>query len=194
MAGGMNPGTRPRNPTPEHESERRLNMAKRSNNGAGTLYKRGGKGAWIAAWFDHDMKRRTRSTRTTDRAAAARILAKLVADAALRREGVIDARAEAVAVQQRRPVVEHLADWRAHLTAKGNVAAHVSNMHRMAVRLLDMAGAATLADVTATAIGEAVATLKRGGAALRTCNAHIRAVKGFTRAGRAVSVDAPATR
>src|SRR5262245_54606391 len=96
-------------------------MARRHRSkGHGTLFKRNGHGAWRAAWYDHEGRRRERSTRTTDRAAAERILAKRVADAALRREGVIDARAEAVTQQGHRPIADHLHDWRAALQAKAN--------------------------------------------------------------------------
>ncbi len=56
-------------------------MAKKRQRGnrQGSLYQRNNRGCWIAAWFDHDGKRRERSTRTTDKAAAERILRKRVA-------------------------------------------------------------------------------------------------------------------
>ena len=66
-------------------------MAKRTRSkGTGSLFKRNGRGSWIATWYDHEGRRREHSTRTTDKAAAERILSKHVTDAALRREGVID--------------------------------------------------------------------------------------------------------
>jgi hypothetical protein len=44
------------------------------------VFKRGGKtnrgGCYYVSWFDHDGKRQTRSTRTTDKATAERIGAK----------------------------------------------------------------------------------------------------------------------
>ncbi len=65
-----------------------------------TVFKRGGKnnrgGAYYISWYDHTGKRRTKSARTTDKATADRITAKLEADAALRREGVIDAALDAI--------------------------------------------------------------------------------------------------
>ena len=60
---------------------------KRRSHRQGTLFKRHGRGVWVAQWHDHAGKRMFRSTGTTDRAAAERILTKYVADAALRREG-----------------------------------------------------------------------------------------------------------
>lgn len=55
-----------------------------------TVYKRNGVGKYQIDWFDHTGKRRSKSSGTTDKAAANRIAAKLDADAALRRERVID--------------------------------------------------------------------------------------------------------
>ena len=56
---------------------------RRRGNGQGTLYRRTDHGPWLAAWYDHNDKRVERSTRTTDKAAAERILAKRVTDVAL---------------------------------------------------------------------------------------------------------------
>ncbi len=47
---------------------------KRRSHRQGTLFKRHGRGAWVAQWHDHAGKRMFRSTGTTDRAAAERIL------------------------------------------------------------------------------------------------------------------------
>ena len=59
-----------------------------------TIYKRGGKGnrggRYYISYFDHKGKRQSHSARTTDKATAERIAAKLEADAALRRDGVVD--------------------------------------------------------------------------------------------------------
>ncbi len=48
----------------------------RNTTGHGTLLKRKGAGCWIMPSYDHDGRRVTRSTKTTDRAAAQRIRAK----------------------------------------------------------------------------------------------------------------------
>ena len=109
--------------------------------GQGTLYKRDGRGPWIARWFDHAGKRRETSTRTTDKASAERLLAKRVADTALRRDGVIDARTDAYADAERRPLAEHLKNWREHLRAKGRTPKHVDMSVARAKALLIAAGA-----------------------------------------------------
>src|SRR4051794_28364868 len=112
-------------------------MAKRRqrSKGQGTLFKRDDRGPWLASWYDHTGKRRERSTRTTDKAAAERILSKLIADAALRREGVVDARADQYGAAERRPVSEHLNAWHAHLTAKGVTAKQVGMLRKPSIRL-----------------------------------------------------------
>ena len=107
-------------------------MTRKRGNGQGTLFRRND-GPWISRWYDHDGKRQERSTRTTDKTAAERILSKRVTDAALRRDGVIDFRAEAVTRQARRPIGQHLAAWRASLQAKGISPKRVSKAFGCAV-------------------------------------------------------------
>lgn len=91
-------------------------MGKRQRSkGSGNLIKRTPKGPWIALWYTHDGRRRQLSTKTTDRAAAAEILRKHVTDEALRRRGVVDPLAEAIADHARRPVAEQVDAWRESL-------------------------------------------------------------------------------
>ncbi len=88
--------------------------------GAGTLYRRKPKGPWIARWFDHTGRRRETSTRTTDRVAAERILAKRVADAAIRRDGVIDARRDRYIEEARKTLAEHFTEYDDYLRVHVN--------------------------------------------------------------------------
>src|SRR5579862_717148 len=94
-----------------------------------TVFKRGGKhnrnGYWYIQWFDHDGERHTKCAKTTDKAAAERIAAKLESDTALRRDGVINSALERFALEERRPLAEHLADFEANLSAKLNTPKHV---------------------------------------------------------------------
>ena len=78
-----------------------------------TVYKRNGKGYWWIGWTDEQGKRRAKSSRTTDKRAAERIVAKLEAAARLRAEGVIDPRADRFAKEAHRPLSEHIADYEA---------------------------------------------------------------------------------
>ena len=67
----------------------------------GSIFKRGGKGNrhgyWYIQWRDYTGKRRSKCTKTTDKASAERIVRKLEADSSLRREGVIDSGLDAIA-------------------------------------------------------------------------------------------------
>ena len=103
----------------------RMSTAKKKRQrpkGAGTLYRREPKGPWIARWYDHNGRRRETSTRTTDKAAAERILAKRVADAAMRRDGVIDAAQDRYIEESRKTLAEHFAEHddylRVHINRK----------------------------------------------------------------------------
>jgi len=149
--------------------------------GSGTLFKRRGRGPWIASWYDHDGRRRERSTRTTDRAAAERILAKKVADTALRRDGVVDPREEAIALQRRRPLADHLDAWRDSLRAKGTGPKRLTMVFGRASRLADGCGFQTLADVEPGRVRDFVRRLQDDGAADRTINGYLQAFKQFIR-------------
>ncbi len=76
-----------------------------------SIYKRSGKGAYIVSWHDHEGRRQTKSSRTTDRKVAERIAAKEEAQVALRREGVVDARQDRFAAANRRPLAEHIDEY-----------------------------------------------------------------------------------
>jgi len=135
------------------------------------LFKRDGRGSWIAAWLDHAGKRRERSTRTTDRATAQRILAKWVADAALRREGIIDPRADGYAAHGRRPLAEHVEVYLDHCRAAGLADEHVKGKARHLRRLIDfMGGAPKLADLDADTLERYLWAMRERGAAARSVN------------------------
>jgi len=149
--------------------------------GTGTLYKRESRGPWIAAWYDHNGRRREASTRTTDRAAAERILAKRVADTALRRDGVIDARSDQYAEHERRPIADHLADWCDSLAARGTTAKHASISRKRVEHLLAAIGATRISDLSASAVQQAAGDLRKAGLSTQTAHHYLRAIKGFSR-------------
>ncbi len=93
-----------------------------------SLFKRGGKkakGYWYASWFDHTGKRRTKCTRTTDKATAERIANKREADAALRRDGVIDPTLDAISRESQRTIESHLTDYESKLRVANRTDNHV---------------------------------------------------------------------
>ena len=138
--------------------------------GTGSLYKRGGRGPWIATWFDHEGKRRERSTRTTDKAAAERILSKHVADAALRRDGVIDTGRDRFATEGRRPLTEHGEAYIGHCRHAGQSSHHVGQKDDHLRRLIDGAKVTRLSELTADALERHLARLKDSGLSARSVN------------------------
>jgi integrase len=148
---------------------------------AGSIFKRRDCGPWFIRWYDCQGRRRERSTRTTDRAAAERILAKHIADAALRRDGVIDARADVYAAAERRPLAEHLKDWRAAIVAKGVTRKQVVLLMSRAKSLLSTIGADHLSQLSPSAVQSAIAAMRDKGTSLKTCNHYLRAIKQFSR-------------
>src|SRR5690242_13556358 len=101
-----------------------------------SVYKRNGKdakGPYYASWRDANGQWRTKSTRTTDKGAAQLIANKFETDGALRREGVIDVRQERTAAEARRPLAQHVADYRVELESRQNTPKHV----RMTIRHIE---------------------------------------------------------
>lgn len=138
--------------------------------GAGSLFKRNGTGPWVASWYDHEGKRRTRSTKTTDKAAAERILAKLIADNALRREGVIDAARDRYATEGRKPIRDHVAAYITHCRHVGHAARHVDQKERHLERLIVTGKLSRLSDLTADALEHHLARMKDDGLSARSLN------------------------
>ena len=158
-----------------------------------SIFRRNGarKGKWLAKFLNADGQYETLSTRTTDHAAAERIADKWESDAVLRREGAIDASVEKLARQGRRPIAEHLDDFKVALMAKGATARHVELVIGRATRVVKGCKFETWADVSASKAmaflhdlrldkkqeGE---TVKRGISA-QTFNFYVQAIQQFGR-------------
>jgi integrase len=156
-------------------------MAKRRSNGQGTLFKRTEGGPWIASWFNHAGRRKEKSTRTTDRKAAERIVSKHVADAALRREHVIDPKLDAMTDAAARSLEAHLADYKAHLQAAHRDPKHIRTTLRAIRAIAAAAGWVSAGDMQGDAVNHYAAKLKTKRASARTIQAHLQAAKSFTR-------------
>lgn len=113
-----------------------------------TVFKRNGQGNWIIQFFDSTGKRREQSSRTTDKRVAERIAAKLGADVALRRDGVIDHRMDRFAKENRRPLTEHTADYLTHCERVGQAAKNIVEKRRHLERFTEADGMSRLSDVT----------------------------------------------
>jgi len=158
-------------------------MARRHqrSKGTGTLYKRNDRGPWIGRWFSHDGRRCEASTRTTDRAAAERILAARINASALRREGVVDARADRYAEAERKPLTEHVDEWTAALRARNRTERYVGQQVSRVRELFTRMHADRLSAVTLSRGQAAMTELRADGLTWRTLNYYAQATGQFLR-------------
>jgi hypothetical protein len=153
-----------------------------------SLFHRKSSDPWCVAWIDLSSRRRYASTRTTDRPAAKRIGAKLEADAALRRNGVVNVRDEQLAAQNRVPLREHVADYVRPLELLGRTEKHVRATRCFLESLDECLGTTRLSVITQDAVEKYLHGLKAKGKSARTLNWRQSLVAGFlawaVRAGR----------
>lgn len=143
---------------------------KRRSNGQGTLIQSEPGKPFVAYWYDHTGKRRKKSTRTTDRRTAERLLAKYVADAALRRDGVVDPRTDRFSEANRVPLADHTAAYLDYCRHTGQAPRRIIEKERHLRDLLTGTAADRLSALTPEAMGHHMAKMKDGGYAPATCN------------------------
>jgi len=149
-----------------------------------SVFKRGGKrakGYYYASWFDHTGKRRTKCTNTTDKASAERIARKYEAEAALRREGVIDPAMESIAQEAQRPIETHLADYEAKMKAAGRTAPYISRTIRIIREVCEASSIATAGDIKADDATRFAGQMQNEGKSARTVQETLTALKSFTK-------------
>ena len=141
-----------------------------------SVFKRGGKsnrgGYWYAAWNDHTGQRRTRCTKTTDKATAERLAHKYEADAALRRDGVVDATLDAINKESKRSIESHVTDYEAKLRAGSCTEGHVEQTAGVVRNFAKWAVLHSVSDITADAANRYAGKLKDAGRSARTINSH----------------------
>ncbi len=104
---------------------------------------------------------------------------------------MIDASQDRFLEQEARPIADHLAEFHASLEARGNTAQHCRETRAMIERIIGCCQAERIADLTASAVEQAIRRMivirkrktPRPAVPLspRAKNAHLRAVKSFTR-------------
>ncbi|MGO9600989.1 MAG: tyrosine-type recombinase/integrase [Isosphaeraceae bacterium] len=174
-----------------------------------SVFKPSGSRKYVIMWRDENGKRRKKSG-ATDKQVTERIARNIENRVALRREGVVDPKAEAYRDHEARPLAEHLAAYAALLADKGRTKEHIAltisrarrvvalfrgapladiqpanssadELARAAARLADWIAPARLSDLTGERVQAALATLREGGRSLATCNHHATAVCGFAK-------------
>ena len=160
----------------------RQNLVNEGDNTVATVFKRSGasrKSPYYISWYDATGKRRTKSSGTSIHKDALEIAKKLESGVALERHGVIDSAQKQVATEGRRPLGEHVEDFRAHLQSKQNTPKHVGETISKIQTIIDGAAAKRFADLTAESVAKALDELQAGGLSANTCNHYLRAVKSF---------------
>jgi len=119
-------------------------------NGEGSLFRRGGAGPWYASWYGGDGKRKERSTRTTSRSDAERIMRKWVERAALEREGLVTPEGGTELDRQAAaPIESHLDAFVTSKRAEGRSAKHIDGTRQMIASTADHCGWSSLGEVNA---------------------------------------------
>ena len=151
----------------------------RRGNRCGSLIKRTPRGAYIARWVGYDGKRRERSTNTTDRVVAERILSDLVSDEALRRRGILDPIAERIVEQGKRPFIQHVEDYLLSRKRSGLASQSLREKRAKLTRLINESGITALSDLTTQAIESHLYRLRESGLSARTINSWLETISAF---------------
>ncbi len=145
-----------------------------------TVYKRDNSKFWQIAWFDHGGKRRVKSSKTTDHAAAVRIANKLDADSSLKREGVRDPRAEEMAKHAGATIKSHLDAFGSYQLSRSGQG-HVADTRTKIETICTAGGFVALRDLEADSVNRFASELRTAGKSLRTVEAYVQAIKSFSK-------------
>jgi integrase len=116
-----------------------------------------------------------------DRRATEELARAAESEVARTKAGLSDPKAERMAREARRPIREHLAEFIAGLDAKGDDPRHVRDTRRRVNRLLSLARIDRVAELTPSAVMQAVAALKAKDLSAQCLNHHVTAIKSFSR-------------
>jgi hypothetical protein len=135
---------------------------------------------YTVVYTDETTRRRT-VTAYTDKAASERLAHKLEDRGRQRRDGLIDAKAEAFATQERRPLTEHLDEWFSALVARGNTERYANGRRAQAQAVIESRKARRISDLVPSRVQAAIKARIDAGCSLRTANAYLSSIKGFSR-------------
>ena len=147
-----------------------------------SFYKRGGKktkgGTWYLQYFDeHGVRRTMRGC--SDKGATEQLARKVEADVMLRKKGVIDAKDEKYALEGRRLLTKHIADWKADMEARSVTAKHVGLASNRVTRLMKSAGCEYYKDIAPENIQAALGKYRADGKSAKTLNDILASAKQF---------------
>lgn len=135
---------------------------------------------WFYRYIDHDGRRVERKG-CPDRRVTEQMAAAAEAESARIRAGLSDPKAGRIAAAGRRPIGDHLAEFIGTMEAAGRNPQHINQTRTYINRILALAGAERIDDLTGSAVMQAVGSLRGDGFSVRSLNAHLTAVKTFSR-------------
>ncbi len=131
---------------------------------------------WYARYRDAHGTRRCEPL-SSDKSAAQMMLAERLGKVERERSGQTDPFEE----PRKRPLADHVAEYRRHLEAKGNAPAYVRQAVQRLERLTDACGFGRLPDIQAARVVDWLQSLKEAGRAAATFNSYLIVAKGFCR-------------
>jgi integrase len=135
---------------------------------------------WTVVYTDQHGKRRKKKG-YTDKRESERLGMKLEERARKIRNGEIDPKDEKYRDHEGIPLVDHLEDFKRSVRGKGATPKYIHMTGQRAGRVLDLAKAKRISDLSLSKALEAVQALRDAGLSQQSINHHIRAVKGFSR-------------
>jgi integrase len=145
-----------------------------------SVFKAKGANEYTILFFDEHGRRRKKRGYTDKRESER--LAKELEDRARRiKDGLDDPKVEAYRKHERTPLLDHLADFGRSLAAKGSTAKHVHMAVQRARRMLELAKAKRISELSLSRALDAVQALRDAGLSQQSINHHIRRVKEFSR-------------
>jgi hypothetical protein len=122
-------------------------------------------GHWTAKIKDQQGRWAMRTCGGADKATSQRLAQAWENEARDVREGRTDPRAKRFQKEGLRPLAEHVGDFQAMMTAKGNTPEHVAETTAHVKRVIDAMGASLATDLTADKVQKAIAGIRDSGRA-----------------------------
>jgi integrase len=146
------------------------------------IYKRstGPLANWHSRYVDADGKQ-VRVKLGPDRDEAERTLRKLLTEVDQRRKGLIDEDAEALAREGKRPLGEHITEYKTYLKSKGSTPRYITHAVTSVRDAASACGWKYAKAITGDALHQYRSDLASSGMSVAACNRRVRSVKSFTR-------------
>ena len=133
---------------------------------------------WYGWYKDPQSGKTIRVPLSEDKAVAQQMLAQLIANVERGKAGLADPFTE----HCKRPIREHLEDYRQDMRNREVTASQVQLVHSRILRVIELAGLKTLADVSPARVQAAIAHLRQQeDRSIQTCNFYLQAIKQLCR-------------